>query len=145
MTKICSMCKIEKPFDEFWKTKGNKDGLQSRCIDCKREEKKIYNQENSEEIAACKRMYRYKITNKQYNQLLLDQNNSCKTCKIEFNSTSKYTKPHIDHDHECCEGSMSCGKCVRGILCGSCNVLFGRVNDNIQTLQNMINYLKEYA
>ena len=183
MTKICSKCKIEKPFDEFWKKKDTKDGLQTICRDCQTAYNKIYNQENAEAIAARNKIYNkiynqenaeaiaarkkiysennaeaiaarhsvwrklhfYNLNDEDYQQMLLDQNNSCKTCKIEFDSTSYYTKPNIDHDHKCCEGKRSCGKCVRGILCGSCNLLFGKVKDSIQTLQNMINYLKEYA
>ena len=105
---------------------------------------KIYNKNNAEAIAVTKRWYLYKLNDEQYKRMLADQNNSCKTCRIEFDSTSKGTTLNIDHDHECCEGKRSCGKCVRGILCGSCNVTLGKVNDNIQTLQNMINYLKEY-
>lgn len=27
----------------------------------------------------------------------------------------------VDHDHQCCPGRDSCGKCVRGILCKKCN------------------------
>lgn len=28
---------------------------------------------------------------------------------------------HVDHDHNCCNGSKSCGTCVRGIICNRCN------------------------
>lgn len=31
----------------------------------------------------------------------------------------------IDHDHTCCDGSHSCGACIRGMLCNACNVGLG--------------------
>jgi hypothetical protein len=33
----------------------------------------------------------------------------------------------VDHDHSCCPGSRSCGKCIRGLLCAHCNWLVGRL------------------
>jgi hypothetical protein len=27
----------------------------------------------------------------------------------------------VDHDHTCCPGEYTCGKCVRGLLCDDCN------------------------
>ena len=51
----------------------------------------------------------------------------------------------IDHDHSCCPGINSCGKCVRALLCHNCNTTLGRVGDDPEILQAMIAYLDKYA
>lgn len=28
---------------------------------------------------------------------------------------------HVDHDHKCCRGQVTCGNCVRGVICNKCN------------------------
>ena len=43
----------------------------------------------------------------------------CEFCERRLHR--KGQGPQIDHDHRCCPGSESCGKCIRGILCSSCN------------------------
>lgn len=50
----------------------------------------------------------------------------------------------IDHDHMCCSGQNSCGKCVRGKLCRSCNTALGYVQDDIKKLFGLIDYLESY-
>ena len=33
----------------------------------------------------------------------------------------------IDHDHSCCEGNRTCGKCLRDLLCRHCNATLGHL------------------
>lgn len=45
----------------------------------------------------------------------------------------------IDHNHECCDRAYSCGKCVRGVLCMSCNAGIGAIGE--ANLGSAIEYL----
>lgn len=49
---------------------------------------------------------------------------------------------HVDHDHSCCgKRSSTCGKCVRGFLCGNCNRALGMFRDDTTRLSAAIAYL----
>jgi hypothetical protein len=50
----------------------------------------------------------------------------------------------IDHDHSCCNGQRSCGKCIRGVLCSSCNLSLGHVESMIGRagLDHLVDYMK---
>lgn len=52
---------------------------------------------------------------------------------------------HVDHDHSCCPGTRSCGNCVRGGLCGSCNMALGAFGDSVAVLQAAVAYLSRGA
>lgn len=62
----------------------------------------------------------YHLTEEQFNSILASQGGHCKFCDATENLC-------VDHDHKCCNGEKSCGKCVRFILCPSHNVLLGRM------------------
>jgi hypothetical protein len=79
---------------------------------------------------------RFNLTPEQYIDLSNAQNNVCKICN---NSENK--RLSIDHDHSCCNGQFSCGKCIRGLICSRCNRTLGMVNDDKELLQKMIRYL----
>lgn len=74
----------------------------------------------------------YKLTALQYIQL---RGMGCQIC-------GSLENPHIDHDHACCPTHKgSCGNCIRGVLCGSCNVGIGNFKDNPDLLKAAAQYL----
>lgn len=79
----------------------------------------------------------YNLTPEQYQALTERYNGMCWMCR-------KRKGRQVDHDHKCCKGKTSCGKCVRGILCGPCNKFLGLIGDSIEILYNGIVYLREY-
>lgn len=53
---------------------------------------------------------------------------------------------HVDHDHNCCPGQKACcGKCVRGLICGSCNRGIGLLRDDHELVAKAAAYLRKYA
>jgi hypothetical protein len=79
---------------------------------------------------------KYKLTKQMYLDLLKQQNGVCAICK----NPPKRQWLAVDHDHSCCPSTKTCGECIRGLLCGSCNSFLGRVNDNPQYL---LDYLRK--
>ncbi len=55
--KICSKCNIEKSLTEFCKLKHAKNGIESRCKQCKNEYNKQWKQENPEKYKASMKNY----------------------------------------------------------------------------------------
>ena len=81
----------------------------------------------------------YGITLEQWDAMLIAQSGRCKIC------VRPMRKPHTDHDHSCCPGRGSCGKCVRGLLCWECNTMIGNAHDDVTILQSAIDYLVEHG
>lgn len=81
----------------------------------------------------------YSITYEQYWQIYEAQGGKCFICR-RANGTRR--KLSVDHDHSCCKGSTSCGKCVRGLLCRSCNRnVLGHLRDDPEAFRRGIEYL----
>lgn len=77
-----------------------------------------------------------------YLSLLDNANYACQICT---NSFTPANPAHIDHDHSCCKGKTSCGKCVRGVLCRTCNTGLGYFRDNAISLINGHQYIADWA
>lgn len=69
------------------------------------------------------RLSRYGLTPPDFDRLLVAQSYACAMCERPFEDGDAVC---IDHDHECCpDEKSSCGKCIRGLLCISCNTAIG--------------------
>ena len=64
------------------------------------------------------------LTPEQFAQLLEAQGYACAMGREPFEEDQLI---YIDHDHSCCPGERSCGKCVRGLLCLTCNIALGYI------------------
>jgi len=144
--KTCSRCKVEKTIDSFGPYKAAKDGLHVWCRPCSNAYHKEYKERNVEKVNEWRRKThlkgRYGIDQAQFDKMLSDQNNSCAICFTRVTESSRTVNFYIDHDHACCPGHKSCGKCIRGLLCNSCNTTLGFVKDSVETLEAMISYLR---
>jgi hypothetical protein len=71
------------------------------------------------------KLLRYGLTQELFNRLLAAQGNTCGMCRMPFDDNQPI---FIDHDHACCPAEKtSCGTCVRGLLCLSCNTALGHI------------------
>jgi hypothetical protein len=51
----------------------------------------------------------------------------------------------VDHDHNCCNKAITCGECVRGIICPKCNVNVHKYEINVMRSDNpKINMIRKY-
>jgi hypothetical protein len=84
--------------------------------------------ESSESRKKSNRKYRissYGLTQELFDLLLGAQQNACGMCHEPFDEGQLI---HVDHDHACCQGkNRSCGACIRGLLCHTCNIALGYI------------------
>lgn len=135
--KTCANCNGTFTLEEFANNPKSKDGKSDKCRVCFNE--RIRNKYTTEDRRRHHLRYKYRLTIEEYEQLYSSRNGVCDICKNKFDIL------HIDHDHSCCPGKTSCGKCIRGLLCGPCNRALGLVKDDVDTVKRMIYYLEDYS
>lgn len=115
---------------EYFKQEQMHPGL-SYCIEC------------SPLLSRTRALKKYSLSIDDYHKMLEEQNFACKVCNKKDTTFRK--RLSVDHDHECCPGEGSCGRCVRGLLCHHCNAALGNVKDDIEILNKLIQYLKNFS
>lgn len=96
-----------------------------------KENHKKWRDENPDKIRSQAMKYKYKITLKDYETLLILQDFKCAICSRH---EEENRKPFVvDHDHNTGE--------VRGLLCFRCNTGIGQLGDSTLLLSKAIQYL----
>lgn len=130
---LCSICGEVKALDNFYKNP-SKNWPNSQCRDCWNEK-----QRSGGRDAALK--YLYSLESGEYERMVEEQGGRCAICKKHQDDLDRVL--YVDHDHACCFGKRSCGKCVRGLLCARCNLILGKFNDDIDMFSSAVLYLKK--
>lgn len=151
-TKKCRKCQETKPLTEFFKDKSFADGHYSRCKECKTASTYAWREKNPAVYNALAVKWRDKNPDKQhatdikrhyglsiedYNKMLEEQNNGCAICGKQHDSSKKRGRLYVDHCH-------TTGK-VRSLLCSAHNSMLGYAEDQVETLQKAIDYLKKHS
>ena len=140
-TYICTKCKIEKPLSEFTK-RNTKLGIQSECRECHRARCGEYRAAGRQRANNLFRLY--KLTPEDYAAMLAECDGRCSICGIIPEQYGHMPPLVVDHDHSCCPGESSCGKCVRGLICNSCNHGIGKFRDDPNALRAAADYVEKY-
>lgn len=151
-TKVCTKCGVDQPLTHYYPHKGMSDGLKKECKTCRGEYSREYYQKNAERVKAASRLwrernpdkveaqrrvsrernlnilYKYGLSQVQFEQMVLDQNGRCKICE-------RAKKLVVDHNHDTGE--------VRGLLCHGCNTGLARV-ENVEFRERALAYLEVY-
>lgn len=152
--KFCHKCNLEKPLGEFYRS-GRR--VKSYCKPCHRDSTRIYthnrlssdpqylrirtesNRKSKILTGRRSRLIRqYGLRPEDYDALLDRQGGVCAVCLEPAGDMPL----HVDHDHECCPGPDSCGKCIRGLLHARCNQGLGMFSDDPSLLEMAAQYLR---
>lgn len=124
--KLCGTCEAWLTLEHYTRNVKTKDELSTVCRRCQR---------NSH------LMRRFGIALVEYEAMLLSQDGGCAACGKTEEVNGRMLA--VDHDHACCPGNITCGKCLRGLLCNPCNLVLGMTRDDVGKLGSLITYLRK--
>ena len=122
MVKLCKTCNRERELKHFSKRTYSSGtvGYQPKCKDCERAKRSQYYKPHE----TMRR--KFKITEEQYQKMMEPDDCPCCGRRME--------KKCIDHCHKT--------EKIRGVICNNCNTALGLIDDNKETLSNLIQYLE---
>ncbi len=141
--KTCNKCFQEKALDDF---PVHRKGVKHySCKACSSAYFRDYRKRKPEMFYQNKRrdqLKRFKMTPEMYDEMFATQGGVCAICATPPPESGWSLA--VDHDHACCPGPKTCGKCVRGLLCTACNTALGIVEDTMR-LTGLVAYANQHG
>jgi hypothetical protein len=142
-TKVCTKCEQVKPLSEFptYTTPPYRAGKpREGCKPCMRAyARQLYQDAQGRARETARHLRRFYGLDANRYDALVPQDGRCPICQ-----EASPAGLQVDHDHQCCPGERSCGKCVRGLLCGPCNRALAQMRDDPQRLRRAAAYLETW-
>ena len=109
--KACSLCRTERPFEDFWKSRSTGDGYATWCKACYKDRKAsgVWPSQSGRHRKSAYMKNRYGLTLDQLDAMAHAQDGRCAICE-----ETPQRRLVVDHCH-------TSGR-VRGLLCHRCNV-----------------------
>lgn len=141
--KACGECGEVLPLIDFPLLSSAADGHHRLCFPCKRRVSRRH--ARKDEVRASRsdyaRLRKYGLTPEAFAAKLAAQGGHCPFCAP---GTAVPEAWDVDHDHSCCPGHWSCGRCVRAILCRLHNRGLGAFGDDPDLLRAAADYIERH-
>lgn len=120
--RMCHTCQEWKPWSCFSRDPRKASGKASNCMECSHWHtvKTVFG-----------------ITRAEWEWLHDSQGAVCALCRQEDQS-----RLAVDHDHACCGKIRACKKCIRGMLCRTCNRMLGHAEGKPRLAARFADYLE---
>lgn len=139
VAKVCTRCGHLKPPSHFGRLAIAKDGLNYMCKHCAVERTQAWIRDNRDRCVALLPAYRrHGLSDVDFEELLAAQGGVCAICGQPQQAGQRLA---VDHDHACCPGGWSCGRCIRGLLCHRCNRMIGLLGDSAAVARSLAAYV----
>ena len=132
-TKVCPLCKEEKPLDQYHKRPERPCGVKPRCKDCSNAQRKGHYAKEKESGKLRIRGWARQnidITYEEYSARFIELGGRCEIC------FDKLPALCVDHNHM--TGA------IRGLLCTPCNLAISSLKESTEIMLNAIKYIQKY-